>query len=79
MKKIIIIISVLAFFTGNMFSQNVLKEFEVIREDRKDGAIYAQCMPEDGVLVFNTTISDLDFVIINAPNRLKNKKRNLTQ
>lgn len=77
MRKFIIF-SVFAFLTGNVFAQGALKlnELVVVPENKMDEGNFKLCTPEDGVLVFNTSISGLNFVITNAPARLKNKEFN---
>ncbi|GHV26626.1 hypothetical protein FACS1894176_07600 [Bacteroidia bacterium] len=77
MKKLIIF-SVFAFLTGNVFAQGALKlkELVVVPENKIDEGNFKLCTPEDGVLVFNTSIPGLNFVITNAPARLKNKEFN---
>jgi hypothetical protein len=67
-----ILFLVFALFAGNVFSQSALQELVVVSGE-KDRAIYKRCTPEDGVLVFNTNISGLNFSLPDNPTRLKNK------
>jgi hypothetical protein len=58
---------------GQLFSQGILKEF-IIELDKSSQRFYKKegCTPKDGVIVFSTTIPNLQFGIRSAPGRLKN-------
>jgi hypothetical protein len=72
MKQRFIILLIFTLFTSNLFSQNTLQEF-IIEKDNNPQAFYKSqgCTPDDGVIVFNTTIPDLKFNMPDTPNRLK--------
>ena len=74
MKHFLISLLFVLYSTVTMFSQGTLKEF-IIEKDVTP-AVWevfkeAGCNPDDGVIVFSTTIPDLIFDIPDAPNRLK--------
>jgi len=73
MKRYLLFLLFALFDTTQLFSQETLQEF-IIGEDNPPLILeffkeYG-CKPDDGVIVFNTTIPDLKFTIPNAPNRL---------
>jgi outer membrane protein OmpA-like peptidoglycan-associated protein len=73
MKQKIIILCIAAFFAGDLFAQG-LNEF-VIGKDYNSQEVFHKsqgCTPQDGVIVFNTTIPNLKFAMVDTPNRLKN-------
>jgi hypothetical protein len=76
MKQKITILLLFALFAGNMFSQNTqsttLNEF-VIEKDNNPQVFYKSqgCTPNDGVIVFNTTIPNLKFAMPDTPRRLR--------
>ena len=74
MKHFLLSLLFVLYSTVTMFSQEVLKEF-IIEKGSPPlvSEIFKEygCNPDDGVIVFNTTIPDLEFTIPDAPNRLK--------
>ena len=61
-------------FAGSLYSQDVLNEF-VIKKDDSPHVFYKSkgCTPNDGVIVFNTTIPNIVFKMPDTPNRMRNK------
>jgi len=60
------------FCTTLAFSQEILQELLIETSDPPSVTkIYRKCGMDNGVIVFNTTIPDLQFSIPDAPNRLK--------
>jgi len=58
-----------------VFSQGTLREFIVEKDNNPQVPqviIYRGCTPDDGVIVFYTTIPDLKFSMPDTPSRLKN-------
>jgi hypothetical protein len=74
MKHYWILLLFVLYSTVTAFSQGILQEF-IVEEDTPPRVpeIFKDygCTPEDGVIVFSTTIPDLEFSIPDAPNRLK--------
>ena len=73
MKHCIIILFFEVCSIALMFSQGALREF-VIEKDDNPQVFYRGkgCTPDDGVIVFYTTIPDLKFSMPDTPSRLKN-------
>jgi len=73
MKHCLYILLFELFSTVCTFSQTALQEF-VIEKDDNPQVFYKGkgCTPDVGVIVFYTTISDLNFSMPDTPNRLKN-------
>ena len=72
MKKHSIILILNLFTTVLGFSQNTLFEFTVEKDDNPQVFYKGKgCTPDDGVIVFYTTIPDLKFTMPDTPNRLK--------
>ncbi|MDR1631666.1 MAG: outer membrane beta-barrel protein [Dysgonamonadaceae bacterium] len=74
MKLKITILAIVTFLSGSLFSQTrgVLNEF-VIEKGNSPQVFYKSqgCTPNDGVIVFNTTIPNLQFSMPDAPRRLR--------
>lgn len=74
MKRYLVFLLFVLSNTVQTFPQETLQEF-VIEKDTSSGIteIFKEygCTPDDGVIVFNTTIPNLEFSIPDAPNRLK--------
>ncbi|MDR3267220.1 MAG: OmpA family protein, partial [Tannerella sp.] len=73
MKQKIIVLLISALFAGNLFAQG-LNEF-IIGKDYNSQEVFHKsngCTPDDGVIVFNTTIPNLKFSMVDTPKRLKN-------
>jgi hypothetical protein len=74
MKHHLILLLLVLFGTAPAFSQGTLQEFVIegdtppsVKKFYKDYG----CTPDNGVIVFNTTIPDLEFSIPDAPTRLR--------
>jgi len=76
MKHCFIILLLELCSTALVLSQGTLREFVVEKDDSKQvpQVIYKDkgCTPDDGVIVFYTSIPDLKFSMPDTPNRLKN-------
>jgi hypothetical protein len=75
MKLKITVLLAFAFWASNLFSQTrgVLNEFVIEKDDSPQAFYKSQgCTPNDGVIVFNTTIPNLQFTMPDAPLRLRN-------
>jgi len=60
------------FSTICAFSQDILREFVVLEDDNPQVFFKGKgCTPDDGVIVFYTTIPDLKFSMPDTPSRLK--------
>ena len=72
MKRLLILLLFILFSVVTAFSQGILQEF-IIEEDTGSSVpeIFRGCTPNDGVIVFYTTIPDLIFAIPDAPSRLR--------
>ena len=74
MKHCFIILLLEFCCTALVLSQGTLREFVVEKDDNPliPQVIYRGCTPDDGVIVFYTSIPDLKFSMPDTPNRLKN-------
>ena len=75
MKHCLIIWLLALCSTAWVFPQGTLREFVVEKDDNPlipQVIIYRGCTPDDGVIVFYTTIPDLKFSMPDTPSRLKN-------
>jgi len=73
MKQKIIILCIAAFFAGNLYSQEVLSEFVIEKHNNSQFGISQKqkLTPDDGIIVFHTTIPNLEFSMPDTPRRLK--------
>ena len=73
MKPFLIIMLFALCNTTRVYAQSTLREF-VIEKDDNPQVFYREkgCTPDDGVIVFYTTIPDLKFSMPDTPSRLKN-------
>jgi len=74
MKRYLLFLLFALFGATQMFSQTTLQEFVIEKDTPPDVTeIFKEygCTPEDGIIVYNTTIPDLEFSIPDAPNRLR--------
>jgi opacity protein-like surface antigen len=73
MKQKIIILLIAAFFAGNLYSQKVLSEFVIEKHNNSQFGISQKqkLIPDAGIIVFHTTIPNLEFSMPDTPRRLK--------
>jgi hypothetical protein len=73
MRLKIILFLLFLFLAGNLFSQGILNEFVIEKDDNPEVFYKSKgCTPDDGVIVFYTTIPNLKFSMPDTPSRLKN-------
>jgi len=81
MKKTIFILLLALIFSSHLFSQNgSINEFVCTKDKDKNSVLIplnvSYSNPEDGVIIFSTTIPNVSFKISNGPKRLKKSSHN---